>query len=219
MSYNENKIVIFDWGGIVESHKEGEYNCFQVIINIIKSLNPKIKENDIIKKWRECNCDENGRNIGTYKDIEHTKKWYERIKNKFELNCDFSTFCDIYKKEFANVKFYKDVVELEHKTKEKCKIGILSNLMLLDKERIDTQVDLGKFNYVWLSFEMEERKPNRKIYEMVEKECMISPKNILFIEDTEENIKAAQDMGWNICKAYGYEIEKIKESIEVFLQN
>ena len=26
MEYNKDKIVIFDWGGIVESHKEGEYN-------------------------------------------------------------------------------------------------------------------------------------------------------------------------------------------------
>lgn len=26
MNYQENKIVIFDWGGIVEGHSEGEYN-------------------------------------------------------------------------------------------------------------------------------------------------------------------------------------------------
>ena len=36
MEYNENKIVIFDWGGIVESHRKGENNYFEIIINIIK---------------------------------------------------------------------------------------------------------------------------------------------------------------------------------------
>ncbi len=51
MTYQENKIVIFDWGGIVESHREGECNCDQVTINIVKKLNPQIKENEIIKKW------------------------------------------------------------------------------------------------------------------------------------------------------------------------
>lgn len=24
--YNANKIVIFDWGGVIESHREGEYS-------------------------------------------------------------------------------------------------------------------------------------------------------------------------------------------------
>lgn len=110
------------------------------------------------------------------------------------------------------------MVELEHKTKEKCKIGVFSNLTLLDKERIDAQVNLEKFDYVWLSFEREERKPNKGIYEMVQNECGIKPKNILFIEDTEQNIEIAKKMGWNTCKAYGYEIDKIKKSIEMFLQ-
>ena len=135
MIYQENKIVIFDWGGIVESHREGEYNCNQVTINIIKKLNPNIKENEIIEKWKECSCDENGRNIGTYKDIENVEEWYKRIKNKFDLTCNFRAFIEIYRKEYAKIYFYKDVVELEHKTKQKCKIGIFSNLTLLDKER------------------------------------------------------------------------------------
>ncbi len=80
-------------------------------------------------------------------------------------------------------------------------------------------IHLLKFDYVWLSFEMGERKPNQKVYEMVQKECDMLPKNILFIEDTDKNIETAKKMGWNTCKAYGYEIDKIKESIELFLQN
>ena len=38
---NENKIVIFDWGGVVESHKEGEYNYLNAKIDIINSLAKK----------------------------------------------------------------------------------------------------------------------------------------------------------------------------------
>lgn len=218
MEYHENKIVIFDWGGIVESHREGEYNFFEAMTNIIKTFNPKVKEKEVAQGWKECTKDENGVEIGACNDIEQIKKWYKRLEEKFNFKSDFITFMDIYQKEFAKVHFYQDVVELEHKTKEKCKIGILSNLMLIDKERINAQVNLSKFDYVWLSFEMEERKPNKRIYEMVEKECKIEPRNILFVEDTEENIKTAQSMGWNTCKAYGYEIDKIKQSIEAFLQ-
>lgn len=59
-SYQENKIVIFDWGGIVESHKEGEYNCNQVTINIIKHFHLKWrKENQIQEymKWYRTNAE------------------------------------------------------------------------------------------------------------------------------------------------------------------
>lgn len=218
MEYQENKIVIFDWGGIVESHREGEYNFFKVMEAIIKMFNPKIQEKEVVQGWEECTKDENGIEIGTCNDIEQIKKWYKRLEEKFHLKADFITFMNSYQKEFEKIYFYREVVGLEHQTKERCKIGILSNLMLIDKERINAQVNLSKFDYVWLSFEMGERKPSKKIYEMVQEECKIEPQNILFVEDAEENIKTAQSMGWNTCKAYGYEIDKIKQRIETFLQ-
>jgi len=217
MDYNKNKIVIFDWGGIVESHREGEYNFFQVMANIIKAFCPNVEEKEVKKGWYECRVDEEGIEIGACSEIEQIEKWYKRLEKKFNFKSDFATFLNIYKKEFEKIHFYRDVVELEHKTKEKCKIAILSNLLLIDKERIDNQVNLAKFDYVWLSFEMGVRKPNKKIYEMVQQECGILPQNILFIEDTKENIEAAKSLGWNTCKAYGYEINKIEESIKTFL--
>ena len=42
---NYNKIVIFDWGGIIESHREGEYNVDTAIENLIKQFNPTESKN------------------------------------------------------------------------------------------------------------------------------------------------------------------------------
>lgn len=219
MEYNENKIVIFDWGGIVESHKKGENNYFKIIVNIIKSINPDINEKEVISLWKKCTYDKDGRSISACKDIKDLEKWFSRIKEAYKLKCDFTTFYNIYRKEFESVDYYKDMVKLEHETKRRCKIGILSNLTLLDKERLDKQLDLNKFDYIWLSFELGEIKPNSKIYEIVEKDCKISPENILFIDDREENVIAAQKRGWNICNHSGYEIDKIKDKIEEFIAN
>ena len=108
---------------------------------------------------------------------------------------------------------------LAHNIKNYCKIGILSNLTYLDKKRLDMQVDLEKFDYVWLSFEIEARKPNEKIYKFVEDDCKIAPGNILFIDDHSQNIEAAKQRGWKVCQAYGYEIEKIKDCINKFLND
>lgn len=36
--YNKNKIVIFDWGGIIESHREGEYSLNTAIKKFYKTF-------------------------------------------------------------------------------------------------------------------------------------------------------------------------------------
>lgn len=218
--YNSEKIVIFDWGGVVESHFEGEHNCRSTKVDIINRLNEETKKEDgeiIINKWIECGSDVNGKEIGEVSSDEDIKKWFERIKAKFDLKCDYDEFYQAYQEESNKTKYYKNVVDFAHSLKSQCKIGILSNLMSVDKPRIDKHYDLSKFDYVWLSFELNCRKPDERIYEIVEEQCKIPPKNILFIDDTLENIISAQKRGWNVCQATALEFDKIKESVNKFL--
>lgn len=218
MSYNPEKVVIFDWGGIVESHIKGENNYLKMIVNIIKSLNTNISKDEIISLWKKCLYYENKKSISACNNHKDIQKWFGKVKEIYNFKCDFKTFCDVYEKEFEHVDYYKDVVKLEHETKNKCKIGILSNLTLLDKPRINKQLNLSKYDYVWLSCDIGEIKPNDRIYKIVENDCKIEPKNILFIDDGEDNTIAAKNRGWNVCNCFGYEIDKINEAIEKFLQ-
>lgn len=218
MEKQDNKIIIFDWGGVVESHREGEYNCNRAISNMIKRFNVTMEEKEIISKYSSCRKDEFGRQIGTVNNIEDIKKWFLRVKKEFELNCEFEEFCEVYEEEHFKVHYYQEVATFAHSLREKCNIGILSNLIWLDKRRIDHQMNLDKFDYVWLSFEIESRKPDQKTYEIVEKDCNILPENILFIDDTMENLLVAEKRGWNICQANGYEFSKIKESVNKFIE-
>ena len=78
-------------------------------------------------------------------------------------------------------------------------------------------VDLKVFDYVWLSCELKCSKPNEKVYKIVEKDCNISPNNILFIDDVQKNLEPAKERGWNTCNAYGYELDKIRNSVEKFI--
>lgn len=209
----DNKIVIFDWGGVIESHKEGEYCLNMAITNLIKHFNNTVDTHNLIERYYH-NCINDGIDERTDKN----DNWFNGIKKEFDLKCNSKEFYNFYKNEFNKIEYYKDVVEYVHSLKEKCKIGILSNLSSLDKQRLDKQVDLKQFNYVWLSFEVKCRKPDEKIYEIVEKDCKIEPKNILFIDDCKENIEVAKRRNWNTCNAYGYELDKIKESINRFLE-
>lgn len=218
--YNNNKIVIFDWGGIVESHFTGEFNCFTARKEILSKINPNLEtENlDIIsQKWDECRHDENGINISTQNDIKDVEKWFKRLKLKFELNCSFEEFCYTYIEVSKQTTYYKNVAEYARSLKEKCKIGILSSLCKLDEPRIDMHYHLSEFDYVWLSFKLDCDKPDEMIYKIVEEECGIPANNILFIDDRKENIETAQKRGWNTCHTTGQTLEKIKTCVDNFL--
>lgn len=215
----QEKIVIFDWGGVIESHKEGEYNFLIAIESIIKRFNNNIDSYDIIKLWESCDFVSDNRQISETANIEEIMLWFNNIKTKFNLKCTFEEFCNIYQEEYMKVHHYKDVVDYAHSLKDKCKIGILSNLGYLDKERIDKQVNLSMFDYVWLSFDLGCCKPDEIIYKKVEKDLELDTNNILFIDDNLENIEIAKKRGWNTCQAFGYELDKIKESVDNFLKN
>ena len=208
----DEKIVIFDWGGVIESHREGKYSLNTAITNFIKYFNNDVDENGLIEKYFD---------VCTNK-IEQGNKdynWFEKIKYNFNLECTEEEFYKFYEEEFNRIEYYKEVVEYAHSLKNKCKIGILSNLGSVDKQRLNKQVGLSKFDYVWLSFELKCSKPNEKVYKIVEEDCKIEPNNILFIDDFKENLKPAQTRGWNTCNACGYELEKIQKSVSEFLDN
>ena len=134
------------------------------------------------------------------------------------INIRFEEFKRLYEEELSSVKYYKDVVEYAHSLKDKCKIAILSNLMSFDRKRIDSQFNLSKFDYIYLSFEIGLRKPDKKIYEYVLNDLKVLPENIMFIDDDTNNILMAKECGWNTCQAYGYELDKIKKNVEQFLK-
>lgn len=218
--FNNKKIVIFDWGGVVESHFQGEYNYYSAKVNVINRLNEQTKEldvNSICEKWGRCDYDENNKCISEINDKEDIQKWFKRIKSEFDLQCDYNEFYQVYQEETDKINYYKDVVNFAHSLKNKCKIGILSNLASIDKERIDKHYDLSKFDYVWLSFNLKYKKPKKEIYEIVANDCKLGPNNILFIDDKEENLEIPKKMGWEIIQATGHNLDKIKGKVYEFL--
>lgn len=211
-----DKVVIFDWGGIVESHENNLQDLNEAKIRLIKRFNKALSDQEILKRWTDKTSE--NKKIGVTNNKEDIEDWVNLLQNNMNINVPFTEFKQSYEEEFNLVKYYKEVVEYAHSLKDRCKIAILSNLGSFDKIRIDKQYDLSKFNYVYLSFEIELRKPNRKVYEYVLNDMKISPENILFIDDDTNNILMAKECGWNTCQAFGYELDKIKSSVEEFLK-
>lgn len=211
-----DKIVIFDWGGVVESHENNLQDCKNAAIRLIKRFNNTLTDEEILERWTSS-TNSKGTMMAATNDIDEIVDWVNFIKQRMNINVSFDDFKKSYEEEYSKVKYYKDVVAYAHSLKNRCKIAILSNLMPFDKKRINDQYDLSKFDYVYLSFEVGMRKPDKKIYEYVVNDLKIDPKQILFIDDDSNNILAAQACGWNTCQAFGYELEKIKNAVEEFL--
>ena len=97
-------------------------------------------------------------------------------------------------------------------------VGILSNLLMVDKERLDEQVDFKYIDKLFLSFELGMVKPNLEIYKKVEELSGINASDILFIDDRIENIRAAALCGWHVLQATGEDLELIKNTVNDFIE-
>ena len=165
----QKKLVLFDWGNIVESHTTG-YNCYDAFDNL----------------FRRCGCNIDGRifdqldiyKLSKIKDEDEFKIVFEKMKEDLKLSVTYEEFKKIYYEEFDDIDYYQEVVDFEHSLSDKCYIGILSNLVIFDKERLNRQVNLSKYDYVFLSFELGLKKPNRDIFEYVESKLPFDKENI-----------------------------------------
>lgn len=212
-----NKVVIFDWGGVVESHEEGLKDLKDAKIRMIKKYNCSLSDQEILEKWTDQTS--KGFPIDESNKKEDIVDWVNLVQKNMNIKVSFDEFKKSYEEELSSVKYYKDVVEYAHSLKSRCKIAILSNLMPFDKKRIDDQYNLEKFDYVYLSFQIGMRKPNIAIYQYVLKDLNVLPNDILFIDDDMNNIMMAKKCGWNTCQAIGYELDKIRNCVEEFLIN
>ena len=208
----KNKLILFDWGNIVESHTTG-YTCYNGWDDLIEECGYKYKEDSIlkeIKKYKICSI----------KSVEEFKETYKLMQKEFNLNKSFDEFKILHKSILDKIDFYPEVASYEKSLKDKCYIGIFSNLTLYDKDRLDKQVGLSNYDYVFLSFEMGYQKPDIKAYEIIKNEIdsKFKPEDILFIDDKESNIETAKKIGWNTLHITGLELDKIKEVCEEFIK-
>ena len=206
----KNKLILFDWGNIVELHTTG-YSCRDAFNDLFYECGYR-GEMDIFHSLTKYN-------ICCIKTVNEFEKVFNEIAKDFNFNKTYSEFISIYKRIFDKVDYLEDVAKYEVSLKNRCNIGILSDLTVFDKERLDKQVGLDNYDYVFLSFEMGLRKPNIELFKKIQNELPFEPNNILFIDDRKCNVDAAKEIGWNTLQATGLEFDKIISKCDEFLNS
>ena len=79
-------------------------------------------------------------------------------------------------------------------------IALLTNLFTEFYPTVKKELKEVKFDAWVASSEEGTRKPEAKIYEITEDLLLISGENILFIDDFEPNLIAAEKAGWSVIK-------------------
>jgi len=99
------KVIISDWGGVVESHKD-VYSVFQASIDLIKLYTNKYNDEEILKIFSKCSYNKDGKEIGALGTLKDTYEWIDRINENFKINVSYDQFIEDYKRTHDRIYSY-----------------------------------------------------------------------------------------------------------------
>lgn len=183
--------VVFDLGQVILSF---DYKLFVEKVNNYK--------NGIGEKFLELYKS----NYHIHRDFERGKISEESFINKM-LNyldnvIDGETFCRYWSDIFS---LNEDVAALLPILKQKYKLYLVSNTNSIHKRYGFQHYEFLKlFDKLFLSHEVGFVKPEKEIYQAVEKESGLLPGEHIFIDDILEYVDAAKQLGWDGIQFNGY---------------
>ncbi|MCW8824781.1 MAG: HAD family phosphatase [Ignavibacteriaceae bacterium] len=136
---------------------------------------------------------------GKISDQDFIKRMLTIVDHKI----DESTFCKYYADIFS---LNEDVISLLPVLKKNYKLFLLSNTDSIHKKYGWEKYEfLKNFDRLILSFEVGWVKPEEKIYRAVEEASGFSSQEHLFIDDIQEYVDGAKNIGWDAVQFVNYQ--------------
>lgn len=200
------KFVYFDVGGVTILDLTGtnKWHEFEQEIGI-----PAEDSKRFEKFW-----DEHEPELCTGRD---TESLIPLIEKEFGVNIpsDYSLLIDGLVKKFGTNKSIWPLINIFHKL---CPIGLLTNMypgMLTEIKKHNLLPDIS-WDIIIDSSVVKLQKPDSKIFALAEQKAGFSGKEILFVDNTLKNIKAAKKFGWQTCF---YDSSNLKKSNQELVQS
>jgi len=194
-----DKIFLFDLGNVLAKRLD-DYNLYN-------KLNCKISYEDFLKYWWGDDLVIKA-HMGVITDDEHVEALLDFCKSDLSVN----EFYEIYNR--LDNSLYSDTVQIIKELKSMgYKIGLLSNLRLMDYKRYEEKIKRINFDYVFLSYEMNCIKPSKEIYLKVIDALNCEANKIIFFDDNKRNVNGAKLVGINGYQSTGKNIKKIFDKI------
>ena len=129
---NNDKLVIFDWGGIILNNTNSGRSFLDSIAIAIMKFNPQLTKETALLARKNTLFDKNHICIADQNSEEEIMAWFNRLKKEANLEVDYDTFIQAYLEEFRKTDYYQEVIDYLYSLRSKVKIGILSDLLLIE---------------------------------------------------------------------------------------
>ncbi len=178
------KALVFDLGNVLINFdwKIAESRLNQIQSELGTSITKFLYENDSIIE-----------NLEKGKITED--EFLTTIKLKFQPSLDKETIAKIFSEIFWE---NKQLTKLLPELKKNYKLYLLSNTNIIHRKFGWEHYEFLKhFDKLFLSYEIGAVKPEIEIYNFVINSTQLSPDEVLYIDDIEEYVSAAKNLGWN----------------------
>jgi len=187
-----NVLIYFDWNLAIRNMNE--YH---------KGLGDKI--NDYFKTNREIIT-------RLEKGKLSPEIFFSEIKKSFNSSIDKDTLFKFFSEIFSKNKILTKKLP---KIKKLFPICVLSNTNIIHREYGWKKYTFLKyFDKLFLSYEIGHVKPEKEIYLFVQNSLKVHPYEILYIDDIEDYVDAAKEVGWNAIKFESN--EKLFDELKLF---
>lgn len=194
-----DRIFLFDLGNVLAKSLD-DYGLYN-------KLNCKISYDEFLQYWWSDNLVIKA-HMGLISDDEHVESLLKFCKSDLSIN----QFYEIYNN--LDSSLYDDTIEIINKLKNNgYKVGLLSNLRLMDYKRYEQKIKKINFDYIFLSYEMKCLKPSSNIYLKVIDTLKCDADNIIFFDDNEKNVHGAKQLGINAYQVTGKNIKEFFDRI------
>lgn len=178
------KIIVFDFGNVI-----GMFSHLKAASQLVP-FGPKSV--DFIRSVLFDKELEHELESGNLSPLE----FRARVRNSLEIKCSDEDFDFAFSDMFTPNDL---VCAMIPRLAKEHKLILLSNTNWFHARRFTSQFAevLSYFDTLILSHEVRCRKPNRMIYDFLNKSTNTNPTDCLFIDDLHANIQTAKDCGWN----------------------
>ena len=190
-----DRIFLFDLGNVLAKSLDDYY--------LYNKLNCKIPYNEFLQYWWSDDLVLKA-HMGLATDDEHVEALLKFCKSDLSIN----QFYEIYNS--LDNSLYDETLEIINELKNKgYKVGLISNLSLIDKKRYEEQIKKINLDYLFLSYEIKCIKPSSDIYLQVIDALDCEADNIIFFDDNQKNVNGAKQLGINAYQVTGENIKEI----------
>jgi len=197
---SKTSCILFDLGGVIVDWQDS-----WLVDEVIKRYN-------LSRELFEQEFRKNLKILSTGKMTEG--ELWSRVGNSLEsseLEKQDSLLGPIFRK---LVSVNDSVVKLSRVIKETgLSIGILSNTDPITFPIVEELTSLNHFDFKFLSYEIGHVKPSPMIYQHVIENVPFKKEELIFIDDTESNVKSANDFGIKTIQFVSY--EKLRDDLRI----